>query len=464
MYHSRFSDSEKVEIWNKVRSNDLANSYRLILGVRSSVFLPFNNLGLIIVDEEHDGSYKQQDPSPRYNARDTAIMLAGIHKAKTLLGSATPSIESYYNTESGKYGLARLSERYGNIRLPDIILADTKEAFRKKLMVSHFTPELLNIMDAALGRGEQIALFQNRRGFAPVIECIDCGWIPGCSQCAVKLTYHKGIKKLICHYCGHSVNVPVVCGNCGSSNLISKGFGTEKIEDEVKIVFPSARVVRMDQDTTRKKNSFNKIIDDFENQHIDILIGTQMISKGLDFENLTVVGVLNADSLLNYPDFRAYERSYQLMEQVSGRAGRRNKPGKVVIQTSDPANNVIRFLLSHNYYGMYKMQLSEREIFMYPPFCRLIKLSIKHKEPDKLNKVSEYLADNLKKVFGQRVLGPEAPLIGRVQLWYIKTILIKIEKNKPIARAKELIEEVIGRTQELKGYSNLRIGIDVDPQ
>ena len=463
IYHSRFSDSEKVEIWKKVKEENISKGYRLILGVRSAIFLPFNDLGLIIVDEEHDGSYKQQDPAPRYNARDTAIVLAGLHKAKTILGSATPAVESFFNTETGKYGLTRLLERYGNINLPEIILADTREANRRKLMVSHFTPELLNIMDSALEKGEQIALFQNRRGFAPFIECADCGWVPGCSQCAVKLTYHKGLKKLICHYCGHFYNVPNSCDNCGSTKIITRGFGTEKIEDEIKIVFPKARVCRMDQDTTRAKNSFNKIITDFENRNIDILIGTQMISKGLDFENLTVVGVLNADSMLNYPDFRAYERSYQLIEQVSGRAGRRRKQGKVVIQTADPANNIIRFVLSHNYSGMYKMQIEERKLFMYPPFTRLIRISIRHKEIMKLNIVSEYLGKSLKKYFGERVLGPEAPLVGKIQLWHIKTILIKIEKDKPINKAKLLISVAIDQTHSLKGFSNVRIAIDVDP-
>jgi primosomal protein N' (replication factor Y) len=463
VYHSRFSDAEKVEIWNKVKEDDTLKGYRLILGVRSSVFLPFNDLGLIIVDEEHDSSYKQQDPAPRYNARDTAIVLAGLHGAKTIMGSATPAVESYFNTETGKYGLTRLMERYGKINLPDIVLADTRESYRKKIMVSHFTPELLQLMEVALGKGEQVALFQNRRGFAPFIECAECGWVPGCNQCSVKLTYHKGIKKLICHYCGHSVNIPHSCSSCGSTNIITRGFGTEKIEDEIKIIFPGVRVARMDQDTTRIKNSFNKIISDFENRRIDILIGTQMISKGLDFENLTVVGVLNADSMLNYPDFRAYERSYQLIEQVSGRAGRRDKQGKVVIQTSDTANNIIRFVLNHNYSGMYRMQIEERKLFLYPPYSRLIRLNIRHKEMSKLNIVSENLAINLKKLFGTRVLGPEAPLPGKVQLWYIKTILIKIEKDKPINKAKILISETIEHTRELKGFSNVRIAIDVDP-
>ena len=463
VYHSRFSDPEKVEIWKRVAGNDPSNGYRLILGVRSSLFLPFSNLGLIIVDEEHDGSYKQHDPAPRYHARDSAIMLAALHLAKTILGSASPSVESYNNAVNGKYGLTGLKERFGLIKLPGIVIANTREAYRKKLMVSHFTPELLQAMDDALGQDEQIILFQNRRGFSPYIECSDCGWIPICVQCAVNLTYHKGIGKLVCHYCGYTTGLPSKCGNCNSTGMVTRGFGTEKIEDEIKIVFPSARVARMDQDTTRNKNSFNKIIKAFEERRIDILIGTQMISKGLDFENLTVVGILNADSLLNYPDFRAHERSYQLMEQVSGRAGRRQKQGKVVIQTSDPANRIIRLVLRHDYEGMFRMQAGERKTFNYPPFCRLVKISIKHKDKALLNYYSDILGRDLKEIFGKRVLGPEFPLISQVQLWYIKTILIKIEREKSPAKAKQLIVEAIGRLEKEKGASSLKIAIDVDP-
>lgn len=463
VYHSRFSDPEKVEIWKRVSDNDPLNGYRLILGVRSSLFLPFNNIGLIIVDEEHDGSYKQHDPAPRYHARDSAIMLAALHKAKTVLGSASPSVESYNNAVNGKYGLTVLKERYGLIKLPSIVIANTREAYRKKLMVSHFTPELLQAMDEALGKEEQIILFQNRRGFSPYIECSECGWIPVCIQCAVNLTYHKGIGKLVCHYCGYTATMPSKCGNCQSTGMVTRGFGTEKIEDEIKIVFPAARVARMDQDTTRNKNSFNKIIKAFEERRIDILIGTQMISKGLDFENLTVVGVLNADNLLNYPDFRAHERSFQLMEQVSGRAGRRQKQGKVVIQTSDPVNRIIRLVLRHDYESMFRMQAEERMTFNYPPFCRMVKISIKHKEKAQLNYYSEILGRYLKEIFGKRILGPESPLISQVQLWYIKTILIKIEKEKPPAKAKHLIIEAIERLEKEKGASSLRIAIDVDP-
>jgi primosomal protein N' (replication factor Y) len=463
VYHSRFSDPEKVEIWKRVAENDPASSYRLILGVRSSLFLPFSNLGLIIVDEEHDGSYKQHDPAPRYHARDSAIMLAAMHNAKTILGSASPSVESYYNTVNGKYGLTELKERFGLIKLPSIILANTREAYRKKLMVSHFTPELLQSMDRAMANEEQIILFQNRRGFSPYIECSECGWIPVCIQCAVNLTYHKGINKLVCHYCGYTTSMPTKCGNCSSTGMVTRGFGTEKIEDEIKIIFPAARVARMDQDTTRNKNSFNKIIRAFEDRRIDILIGTQMISKGLDFENLTVVGILNADNLLNYPDFRAHERSFQLMEQVSGRAGRRQKQGIVVIQTSDPANKIIRLVLHHDYLSMFRMQTEERKTFNYPPFCRMVKISIKHKDRIRLNIFSDILGKDLREIFGKRVLGPESPLISQVQLWYIKTILIKIEREKPPAKAKQLISGAISRLEKEIGASALKIAIDVDP-
>lgn len=463
VYHSRFNDQERVEIWNRVADPDPEKGYRLILGVRSALFLPFDNLGLIIVDEEHDGSYKQHDPPPRYHARDSAIILASVHGAKTLLGSASPSIESYFNTVNGKYGLAELKERYGQIKLPAIIIANTREAYRKKLMVSHFTPELLNAMDEALGNEEQVILFQNRRGFSPYIECSECGWIPKCTQCAVNLTYHKGIGKMVCHYCGFSSGMPAKCGNCGSSGLVTRGFGTEKIEDEIKLVFPAARVGRLDQDTTRSRNSFSNIFRAFEERRIDILIGTQMISKGLDFENLTVVGILNADNLLNFPDFRAHERSFQLMEQVSGRAGRRQKQGKVVIQTSDPGNRIIRLVLRHDFPNLYKMQSEEREAFNYPPHCRMIRINLKHHDRALLNNFASLLGDDLKSFFGSRVLGPEFPVISQIQLWYIKTILIKIERERPLSRAKERIQEAVNRLEKEKGASGLNIAIDVDP-
>ena len=463
VYHSRFSDAEKAEIWNKVADPDPGKRYKLILGVRSALFLPFRDLGLVIIDEEHDSSYKQQDPAPRYHARDTAIMLASIHRAKAVLGSASPSIESYHNALSGKYGLVELKERHGAIKLPSIILANTREAYRKKLMVSHFTPQLLNAIDDALGKEEQVILFQNRRGFSPYIECSECGWVPTCNQCAVSLTYHKGINRLICHYCGYSVEMPHQCGSCNTTGMVTKGFGTEKIEDEIKLVFPNARIGRLDQDTTRNKNSFNRIIKSFEDRRIDILIGTQMISKGLDFENLTVVGVLNADNLLKYPDFRAHERSFQLMEQVSGRAGRRQKQGRVVIQTSDPDNKIVRMVLRHDYLSMFRAESNERMTFNYPPFCRMIEISIKHKERSALNYFSDILGNDLRSIFGKRMLGPEYPVISQVQSWYIKTIILKIEREKAPAKAKELIIQAMGRLMKEKGAGSLKISIDVDP-
>ncbi len=463
IYHSRFSNAERVEIWNRVGRQNGAKEYNLIIGARSALFLPFRNLGLIIVDEEHDGSYKQHDPAPRYNARDSAIVLAGFHKAKTVLGSASPSIETYNNAITGKYGLVELRERYGSVKLPGIILADTREAYRKKLMVSHFTPQLLEAIDGALAHNEQVVLFQNRRGFSPYLECPECGWIPKCVQCAVSLTYHKGINRMVCHYCGYSSPIPSQCGNCGSPGLQTRGFGTEKIEDEIKIVFPSARVARMDQDTTRGKNSFERIIRDLEDGQTDILIGTQMISKGLDIENLTVVGILNADNLLNYPDFRAHERSFQLMEQVSGRAGRRTKTGKVVIQTSDPGNRMIRLVLNHDYRNMFRIQMDERKAFNYPPFCRMIRISVKHRDRSLLNSYSDILARDLKAEFGKRILGPEFAPVSQVQLWYIKNILVKLEREKPAMQAKKYISGAIERLLREKGASALRIAVDVDP-
>lgn len=459
VYHSRFNDREKIEIWRRVAES----SYKLILGVRSSLFMPFRDLGLVIIDEEHDSSYKQQDPAPRYQARDTAIMLAGIHGAKTLLGSASPSIESYHNAVSGKYGLVELTERFGKIKLPEIILANTREAYKRKLMVSHFTPELLYSIDDALSRGEQVILFQNRRGFSPYIECSECGWVPSCVQCAVSLTWHKGINRLVCHYCGYQSGMPHNCGNCNSTGLRTRGFGTEKIEEEIKVVFPSARIGRMDQDTTKTRKSFERIIKKFEEGQTDILIGTQMISKGLDFENLTVVGILNADNLLNFPDFRSHERGFQLLEQVSGRAGRRQKQGKVIIQSGDPSHKIIRFVTRHDYSAMYRQQAEERKQFNYPPFCRIIRINIKHKNRQQLSHFSEILGNELKAIFGKRVLGPEDPFISRVQLWYIKTIMLKLERDKSATKAKQFVNEVIVRVGKEKGASALRIAVDVDP-
>jgi primosomal protein N' (replication factor Y) len=463
VYHSRLTDAEQVEIWNRVAGTGKQDRINLIIGARSSIFLPFSNMGLIIVDEEHDTSFKQADPSPRYNARDTSIMLGAMTGSHVILGSATPSLESYHNARTGKYGLVELKERYGNVNMPEIILADTRDAARKKRMVSHFSPQLLRCIDDALSKNEQVILFRNRRGFSSYLECSECGWIPSCSNCSVNLTYHKEINRLVCHYCGVSVTIPVKCGNCAQVTLRTVGYGTEKIEDEIKIVFPAARVARIDQDSTRTKTAFRDIIKTFEEGKTDILIGTQMISKGLDFENITVVGILNADSMLNFPDFRSHERAFQLMSQVSGRAGRREKHGRVIIQTSDPENPIIRKVLNNDYTGMYASQMEERKLFNYPPFCRMIKISMKHRDRAKLNEFSAIIGNELRSVFGKRVLGPEYPLISRIQLWYIKNIIIKIERDKPLPKAKKMILEVMERAGKLKGGGGLRINIDVDP-
>ena len=389
IYHSKFPDAERVEIWQKQLSEQ---DYDVILGVRSSVFLPFRRLGLVIVDEEHETTYKQQDPAPRYHARSAAIMLASMFGAKTLLGTATPSIETYYNARQGKYGLVELTERYQNIRLPQIELVDIKELARKKRMTAQFSPLLLQKIREALEHKEQVILFQNRRGFAPMIECRTCGWVPRCRNCDVSLTYHKGMNQLTCHYCGYTYQVPKSCPACGGVELVNRGFGTEKIEDDIRTVFPEARVARMDLDTTRTRTAYERIIADFEEGKTDILIGTQMVSKGLDFDRVSVVGILNADSMLNYPDFRSYERAFQLMAQVAGRAGRRNKQGLVVLQTKSPDLPLIHQVMSNDYFRMYSEQLEEREFFKYPPFYRLVYVYLKHRKEDVLDQAAELMA------------------------------------------------------------------------
>ncbi|MBI4645807.1 MAG: primosomal protein N', partial [Bacteroidia bacterium] len=397
IYHSRFSDSQRVETWNAVLNKNSVINYQLILGARSSLFLPYDNLGLVIVDEEHENTYKQYDPSPRYHARDAAIMLARLHNAKTLLGTATPSIESYYNAQNAKYGLVELKQRYKEIKLPEIFLADTREAYRKKKMLSHFSPLLLEKIEQALSKKEQIILFQNRRGFSPYVECNMCNWIPKCEHCDVSLTYHKYLNQLVCHYCGYTCPVLVACKACGSTNLQTRGFGTEKVEDEIAIFFPNARIARLDLDTTRSRKIYEKILNDFENRAIDILVGTQMITKGLDFDNVSIVGIMNADNMLNFPDFRAFERSFQLMAQVSGRAGRKHKQGEVIIQTGNPNHPVIQDVISNHYAHLYLTQLTERKQFNYPPFYRLIEIILKHKKTVRLNPAAHQLTIELKK-------------------------------------------------------------------
>ncbi len=468
IYHSKFSDSERVEIWNKVLSFgseniDYHGEYQLIVGTRSALFLPFKNLGLLVVDEEHENSFKQYDPSPRYHARDAAIILGHLQKAPVLLGTATPSVESYYNATSGKYGLVSLNERHYNIEMPEIVTADFKDAYRRKLMNSHLTPLLFAEITGALQRKEQVILFQNRRGFSPFIECKMCGWIPKCTQCDVSLTYHKHNNSLVCHYCGYSTGHPGTCRSCNSKELTNKGFGTEKVEEDLQVIFPDAKIDRMDLDTTRAKKGFEKIIHSFEIGEIDILIGTQMVTKGLDFENVSIVGILNADNLLNQPDFRAYERSYQLMAQVGGRSGRKNKRGKVIIQTSEPAHHIILNVINNDYEAMYKGQIAERKLFKYPPFHRMIGITLKHRERNELDRIAQELSQNLRNRFGSRILGPEYPVISRIKALYIKQLWIKIEREISVVNAKRLMQEIIDEVKLRAGNKTIQIAIDVDP-
>lgn len=462
VYHSRFNQHERVEIWNNVM-NPQEDQYKIILGARSALFLPFSNLGLVIVDEEHENTFKQHEPAPRYHARDTAILLSQLQGAKTLLGSATPSIETYWNAKEGKYGLVELNERYGGVQLPEILIADIKEATRKKLMKSHFSPLLMEQMEKALAHKEQVILFQNRRGFSPFLQCGTCGWTPVCVRCDVSLTYHKYSNRLRCHYCGYNEKSPASCNACGDTNVRMIGFGTEKIEEELAIFFPKARIARMDWDTTRSKNAYQRIINDFEDREIDILVGTQMVTKGLDFDNVALVGILNAGNMLNFPDFRAFERSYQLMAQVAGRAGRKKKRGKVVIQAFDPEHRIIRDVIANDFISMYETEMKERKQFHYPPFHRLIKLTLKHKDFDLLNAAAGYFGTELKKVFGRRMLGPEFPPIARIRDLYLKNILLKIEREASVSKSKKLLEEVIISFKNHKDYKKVRIIADVDP-
>jgi len=465
IYHSKFNDAERVEIWfnvlgNKSNSN---NSYKVILGARSSIFLPFSNLGLIIVDEEHENSYKQFDPAPRYNARDMAILMGNLHGAKVLLGSATPSYETYFNARSNKYGIVSLTERFQGIELPSLVAANIQEATKRKKMRSVFTPELFDEISTALLNNEQVILFQNRRGFAPYVQCGNCGWIPKCKYCDVSMTYHKNKDSLICHYCGHTTTMVSRCAECGSDDIKTRGFGTEKIEDEIKLLFPDARVARMDLDTTRAKKAYDQLIWQFETGKIDILVGTQMVTKGLDFDNVRVVGVLNADNLLNYPDFRSYERSFQLITQVSGRAGRKNRQGRVVVQTSMPNHPVIIDSAENNFMRLFNRQMNERKMFRYPPYFRLIKIVVKHQNRERLDLVANNLAAAFRGLFNKNVLGPEYPVVGKIQTWFQKEILIKIPRDGKIPEAKAKIMEVISKAKSQPNNSNLIVYADVDP-
>lgn len=460
IYHSRFSDNERAEVWNKV----LKNEYDIVLGARSSVFLPFSNLGLIIVDEEHEASYKQFDPAPRYHARDTAIYLARVHKAKVLLGSATPSLESYYNVQTNKYGLAELVERFGSSKLPQIEVVSITDETNKKTIQSNFTSVLLAEIKLALENKEQVILFQNRRGYTPILLCRTCGYLPKCINCDVSLTYHKSSGKLHCHYCGYKQETIARCPACGSTHIEQKGFGTEKIEEDLQFIIPEARIARMDLDTTRSKNSFQKLIADFEDAKIDVLVGTQMVAKGLDFGNVTVIGIISADSMLNYPDFRAYERSFQMLSQVAGRAGRRDKIGKVIIQTYNPSHRVIEQVIKNDFEGLFNREIAERKTFLYPPLYRLIRLDIKHKDPMLLSDIAYRLSIDLKSTLGKRVLGPEEPMVSRIRNYYIKTIYIKVERNGiSIAKVKSFLADVLSAMETNKLNKGAFVQVDVDP-
>lgn len=459
VYHSKYNENEKTEIWQKVLSGD----YKIVLGARSALFLPYQNLKLIVVDEEHESSYKQNDPSPRYNARDTAVYITSLYKCKLILGSATPSIESYYNAIKGKYALATLFKRHQGLKLPDVYISNLKEERQLGSLKGNFASKLIEKMDEALGEGSQIILFKNRRGFSSRLQCVDCGNIPSCPHCDVSLTYHKKSRTLLCHYCGYAISPPSHCESCGGVYL-TKGFGTEKIEEDLSILFPNAKVGRMDIDSTRTKNAYEKLIGLFEDKKIDILVGTQMIAKGLDFGNVALVGILDADSMLFFPDFRANERSFQLMTQVSGRSGRRKgKKGEVVLQTYVPEHRIIRAVLNSNYTAMFEEEILDRKRFLYPPFCRLIRLSVKHKEEQHLDEICKALASQLKASFGTRVLGPEYPMISKISNYYIKDFIIKIEKTASAHQIKEGLRLVLDAFLARYSSSSLRLVVDVDP-
>lgn len=460
VFHSKYSNNERVEVWKQTLEN--SEKAQIVIGARSALFLPFNNLGLLIVDEEHEQTFKQTDPAPRYHARDAAIVLANFHNAKVLLGSATPSIETYFNTQSDKYGLVTLTERYNNVRMPEILLVDLKDKHFRKRMTGHFSDLLIEEITEALSLGEQVILFQNRRGYSPIIECMTCGHVPHCQQCDVSLTFHKHKNQLRCHYCGYSIAKPTHCHSCSSIDLTTKGFGTEQIEQELVSLFPKAKTGRMDQDTTRGKYGFEKIIDSFKNREIDILVGTQMLAKGLDFDNVSLVGIMNADNMLHHPDFRAFERSFQMMTQVAGRAGRSEKQGKVVIQTYNPNHNTIQQVTSHNYMGMYKEQLYDRQIYKYPPYFRIIKLTLKHREFEKLKEGSMWLYQVLSQNLNMPVLGPEEPAISRIRNEYIRTILIKIPNNLPLAGTKKTIQKMLNSFEAVAQYRAIKVIANVD--
>lgn len=460
IYHSKYSDAERVEIWKKQLSH---HPYEVVLGARSAVFLPFLRLGLVIIDEEHETSFKQQDPSPRYHARSAAIVLARMYGAKTLLGTATPSVESYYNACQDKYGLVTLTSRYKDIQLPEIRVVDTKDLQRRKMMTGPFSPPLIAAVNEALKNGQQVILFQNRRGFAPMIECRTCGWVPKCTNCDVSLTMHKSMNLLTCHYCGYTYRIPTVCPACGGTDLRGRGFGTEKVEEYVGQLFPEARVARMDLDTTRTRNAYGRIIDDFSSGRTNLLIGTQMVSKGLDFDRVSVVGILNADAMLNYPDFRAYEHAFMMMAQVSGRAGRKGQRGKVFLQTKNKELPIIRQVVENDYQGFYEALLEERRLFSYPPFHRLVYVFLRHRHDDVVETAGIEMGSRLRQGLGERILGPDKPSIARVKNLHIRKIVIKLENGIDQKAVRLYLRTVQQQLLQDKRYAALQVYYDVDP-
>ncbi|WP_418603148.1 replication restart helicase PriA [Hwangdonia sp.] len=460
VFHSKYSSQERVEVWNHVLQNSA--KAKIVLGARSSVFLPFDNLGLIVVDEEHEQSFKQFDPAPRYHARDTAVVLGHMHGAQVLLGSATPSLESYFNAQQDKYGFVELMQRYNDVLMPDIELVDIKDKLKKKRMKGHFSDRLLEEMTETLKAGHQIILFQNRRGFSPIIECKTCGHSPQCPNCDVSLTYHQYRNQLRCHYCGYHAAMLQDCMACGSQDLDNKGFGTEQIEEEVKLLFPDNKVARMDLDTTRGKYGYEKIITALEQQEIDILVGTQMLTKGLDFRNVKLVGIMNADNMLNFPDFRAHERSFQLMLQVAGRAGRTEERGKVLIQTYNPHHNILQQVSTNNYVEMFKEQMNDRYNYKYPPVFKQIKITLKHKDYNRVDAASIWFAKSLRQVFTEHVLGPESPPIARIRNQFHKNILVKIPKQQSLAKTKEAIIKINNSFFSIKDFRSVKVILNVD--
>ncbi len=460
IYHSKYSINERVEVWNNVLHKK--PKAQIVIGARSALFLPFSDLGLIIVDEEHEGSFKQFDPAPRYHARDAAIVLSRLHACNVLLGSATPSIETFHNVRTGKYGYARIDRRFGNVLMPEMELVDLKEQARKRRMKGHFSERLLEEIHESLAEGEQIILFQNRRGYAPIVECTTCGYAPQCPNCDVSLTYHQYRKQLRCHYCGHNMALQESCLACGSATLDTKGFGTEQVEQELHELFPEAKIGRMDLDTTRGKHAYEKIITAFEQQEFDVLVGTQMLTKGLDFRNVGLVGIMNADSLLNFPDYRAHERSFQLLTQVAGRAGRTKKRGRVIIQSYNPYHQILKQVTTGDYAGMYKEQIYEREQFKYPPTNRIIKITFKHKEYNRLNEAAEWFAKSLRNTLMSTILGPEYPPVARIRNQFLKNVIVKMSLEEPISKTKNSIKRVEKSFNAISQYRSVRVIYNVD--